>query len=200
MDGTVVFEILSWWHAGTGRGGGPRSDAVVARTAQGLPYLPGRTVKGLLRNAVRLGVAAGVARPNQLEDWFGSDLVRGDPDDRVSKLEGEARFNTTTGVLRFESAMLGPEWAAWAAQNPRERERLFDTLASTSIDADGVARDETLRVIEASVPMVLEARVTGLTEESREVLEQVLPLFLRGLGSYRHRGLGRVHVHLKAGA
>ena len=48
------FEIQSFWHAGSGRGDGAVADATVLRSRAGLPILPGRTVKGLLREACDL--------------------------------------------------------------------------------------------------------------------------------------------------
>lgn len=196
MRGVLVFDILSWWHAGTGRGDGPSADAVVARTAEGLPFLPGRTVKGLVRDAARLGMYAGIASKKEIEDWFGSELIDGNPENRERRLE-ETRFATRPGSLRFESATLGESWARWARAHPEERELLVSSFTSTSIDDDGVARDETLRVIEISVPLALRAEVTGLCERSAALLDEVVPLFLRGVGSHRNRGFGRVAARLE---
>lgn len=198
MRGVIVLDILTWWHAGTGRGDGPAADAVVARTAEGLPYLPGRTVKGLARDAVRLGVRAGLATKQELEEWFGSELIDGTPDNRERRLE-ETRFRTRPGSLRFESATLGASWAQWAAAHPLEREMLVSRFASTCIDDEGIAVDESLRVIEISVPLTLRAGVSGLNRGSIQALNESLPLFLRGLGSHRNRGLGRVSAHLELG-
>lgn len=196
MKANIVFEILTWWHAGTGRGDGPVADAVLARTSEGLPYLPGRTVKGLVRDATRLGVAAGMATQSEFHAWFGTPLVAGDSEDRVEKLEA-ARFSTQPGCLRFESATLGSDWAAWARAHTSDLGPLFSTVASTRIDAEGVAADQTLRVIELAVPMTLRATVEGLDAKAVQVLGDVLPLFVRGLGSHRNRGLGRVACHIE---
>jgi len=231
--GTLVLDLVSYWHAGTGRGDGPSVDAVVARTKEGLPYLPGRTVKGLVREAVRLaqraGLLAEVARQLKtaeeeqiadtlsdtdapaaedrrvaqwVTDWFGSDLLRDAgnnrerQDNRERQLE-EARFQTKAGSLRFGSATLGDAWAAWAAAHPIERQALVRTFASTRIAADGTAADQTLRAIEISVPMTLRAAVDGLDVASAAAIGAAVPLFLRGVGSHRRRGLGRVAARLE---
>ncbi|HEX9639880.1 MAG TPA: hypothetical protein VGB13_01045, partial [Candidatus Krumholzibacteria bacterium] len=188
MTANIVFEILTWWHAGTGRGDGSVADAVLARADDGLPCLPGRTVKGLARDAVRLGAEAGMATRDQLAAWFGTDIVTGNAENRVEKLEA-ARFCTNPGSLRFESATLGKEWTKWARAHESERNALVSTFASTRIGAEGVAVDQTLRVIEVALPLTLRAPVEGLESDSRRVLEAVLPLFVRGLGSHRNRGL-----------
>lgn len=197
--GTIVLDIVSYWHAGTGRGDGPGADAIVARTRQGLPYLPGRTVKGLVRNAVAAAERAGAfgdPDSKRLQTWFGSDIVRVERDDRERQLE-EARYSTEAGRLRFGSATLGEAWAAWAAAHPAERAQLVRTFASTRIGADGVALDETLRTIEISVPMTLTAPVEGLDEASEAALGVALPLFLRSAGAHRRRGLGRIDARLE---
>lgn len=197
--GTIVLDIVSYWHAGTGRGDGPGADAIVARTRQGLPFLPGRTVKGLVRDAVAAADRAGaIDDPDakRLETWFGSDVIRVERDDRERQLE-EARYTTEAGRLRFGSATLGDAWAAWAATHRTERGHLVHTFASTRIGTDGVAHDETLRTIEISVPMTLRAPVEGLDEASEAALSIALPLFLRSAGAHRRRGLGRIDARLE---
>jgi hypothetical protein len=184
------FEMQSYWHAGTGRGDGWRADAVVQRTREGLPYLPGRTVKGLLRAAVSIGIDAGLASSEEVDSWFGTRLVD-DGADRVHNLEA-ARFRTRQGLLRFSSATLGRTWEAWAGgASERELAPLFVTLASTAINEEGVASERSLRTIEVAVPMTLQAFVEGPEGRWAAVLTQTAP-FLRALGSGRNRGSGRV--------
>lgn len=195
MRAELSFELLGYWHAGTGRGDGERADAMVQRTAGGLPFLPGRTVKGLLRATAEVGLAASLVKEDELKAWFGSPLL-GDGD-RVRDLE-EARFATEPGALRFSSATLGPVWEAWASEGePDQLAPLFATLASTAIDEQkGVARERTLRTIEVAVPMTLVATVEGPEGRWPGVFRELAP-FLRSLGSGRNRGLGRVSLTVK---
>jgi len=210
MNVSVRFDLLSFWHAGTGRGGGADVDAVVARTPGGLPFLPGRTVKGLLRQATELGEACGALAAGTAETWFGTAVEAaapstgsGDRGTRVERLE-EARYRTRPGMLRVGSALLGrspderARWEAWAAAHPNERELLLDRFASTQIGDTGVAEPGTLRAIEVAVPVPLHADVDfpDAPQGWQEQLASVLPL-LRGVGSDRHRGLGRVQVSLE---
>jgi hypothetical protein len=198
---TVCFELLTWWHAGTGRGDGAAFDAVVHRTAEGLPLLPGRTVKGLLREAVGLAEHCDQIPHGRTLRWFGTPPPQTDADDREQKLEA-GRFGTEPGELVFASAELGDarmaaQWRRWAAHHPRERAALFGSLAATRIDANGICEDQTLRTVEVAVPLVLRAAVRGPQEDEwpRE-LEVALPL-IRNLGTGRNRGLGRVLVTLE---
>jgi hypothetical protein len=64
---TLKLDILSYWHAGSGRGAAALADAVVVRDDTGLPYLPGRTVKGLVRDAMDLAEAAGIVARGRTE-------------------------------------------------------------------------------------------------------------------------------------
>lgn len=212
MRTVLKITLHGYWHAGSGRGEGPGADASVVRDGAGLPYLPGRTLKGLLREAVRramrLGRVPGGAP--ELRRWFGTELIdddRGqvDSDDRIRVLE-EARFRTDEGALRVSSATIGrgeaaARWRRWAEQAAangpvaaevrRRVGHLFAELASTKIDdASGVASDRSLRVIEVAVPMDLYATIEGPDEDPwPHALREALVL-LRALGSHRRRGLG----------
>ena len=46
-----TIEFFSLWHCGSGLAAGADVDERVIRDKDGLPYVPGRTVKGLLRDA-----------------------------------------------------------------------------------------------------------------------------------------------------
>lgn len=203
MTRDLILEIHSWWHAGTGRGEGPGASAVVQRTAAGLPVLPGRTVKGLIRETISLYASLGhppQVSPEQLVLWFGTGLPR-KGGERVKTLEG-ARYLTSDGQLRFTNATLGRTesdrlvWERWAAANRTKVEPLYSELACTRIDENGLAKDHTLRLVEVVVPLQLRARLSGPSDEPwPAVIEAALPL-LRAVGSHRSRGLGRVTARI----
>lgn len=202
----LMLDIQSYWHPGTGRGDGFGADAVVNRGADGLPILPGRTVKGLVRDAVRLGRLAGVAglTVNVEEHLFGTALAPSASDDRVRRLE-EARFATRPGALRFNDARLGGSpaeqevWRRFAATSEGERvARQLSTLVSSTALEEGVAKSGSLRTIEAWVPMTLHTWVSyepaagePAPNWSWGALDECVRCFLRAAGSHRTRGLGR---------
>lgn len=204
----VVFDILSYWQAGSGLGEDASADSVVARDDCGLPLLPGRTVKGLLRNAMELACVP----TDRIQRWFGSSgaTVVDSGQIETDVLLEQSRFKTVGGALHVGSALLPDAWRAWSrdlpeageardAENQDVRRRLeiraalFRHVASTSIDATGVARDKTLRVAEVAVPMSLRSRVEGPADDTAWVddIASALP-FLRVIGTRRHRGYGRV--------
>lgn len=201
----ITFKLLSYWHAGTSHGEGAELDATVARTAAGLPYLPGRTVKGLLRFGTLAAEQAEAVDPGRTEALFGTDVPAKAGDDRERKLE-ERRFQTRPGTLRFESAVLvdakgdRSAWERYAAEKAAKShvEHLFAELSSTAIDKDGVAQDQSLRSIEVTVPVTLVAEVSGPADDAGwiDALREGA-LFLHGLGVGRNRGLGRVEVSVE---
>ncbi len=184
----ITFEMLSYWHMGSGTGEGANVDAVVVKDAAGLPYIPGRTVKGVLREAVLCAEELNLVPAGTTERLFGT------------RSQTANRFETKPGALRFSNATLGGEMAAWAAEpmNAGTVAGLYRQVSSTCIDERGMAKDDTLRRIEVAVPVALQAQVTGPTDHGDwlTALAASAP-FIRGGGAHRHRGLGRVAVNIK---
>jgi CRISPR/Cas system CSM-associated protein Csm3 (group 7 of RAMP superfamily) len=208
MVAIVTIELTSYWRAGTGRGSAGRLDALCLRDRDGLPYLPGRTLKGLLRDAV-----------DRAEQWGWFDDLSPSGEDSsgtlVQRLFGQAGFhrsdaagegsltpirNTRSGTLAIANATL-PETdrRALASAEAVWRRRLFEVVNTTAMDPEtGTALDKTLRAEEVALPMTLEAHVSplaGAPETWREVLDRALPL-VRGLGSGRSRGFGQCRLTL----
>ena len=204
----LKFDIHSYWRAGTGRGGGALLDEVVHKDVYGLPCIPGRSVKGLVRRAVyraeEWGLLnnSGVDKENTTltELWFGT--------------KGE-HLKNQPGVLGFSDAVLEKElldYLLWLKEQRNGLERFqkyvrgfFHHIHATAIEADtGSAKDKSLRAMEVTIPLTLTAelhilqpeRLDTKTPEWCEILKQCLPL-IRGLGTSRSRGLGRVTVTLE---
>lgn len=207
--GLLKLDIHSFWHPGTGRGDGASADAVVHTDETGLPVLPGRTVKGLLRAAHVLWSAERSLPPSRGTSFlFGSPIPAvAHSDERVARLE-EARFRTEAGHIRVGNASLGrtaEDRAAWSryaaraltAEDATARGTLAllkRSFASTKLDDEGVAADSTLRTIEVFVPMTLHAPLEITGDDSKALLAELgeaAALFLRAIGSHRNRGLGR---------
>ncbi len=203
------IELHGFWHPGTGRGDGAGADAVVHRDGAGLPFIPGRSVKGLLRQAVRLGIEAGIEGLDEDVEkvLFGSELPGfGTSDRRIRSLEQE-RFATRPGVLLVGSAMLGDgavaaqRWRSFA-KSPEGTElvrHLVRSISSTALDEQGVAVDHSLRTIEVVAPVTLYATLEARSLEPGApspivpwaAIDSAVRLFLRAVGSHRNRGLGR---------
>jgi CRISPR/Cas system CSM-associated protein Csm3 (group 7 of RAMP superfamily) len=204
------IDLHSFWHIGSGRGRDAVIDAEVARNAQGLPYIPGKTLKGLLRKAMTLLFEAKGQPVDTVHELFGTPVrasLTTDSndlgDENASELE-RGRFNTKPGALWIGSAELPKTWQDWVKSNPSGAtpvvNTLFRTVASTAIDERGLAREHTLRVSEVVVPMSLVATIAGPATLANgaswvELLREALPL-VRALGVRRRRGYGRVSLSL----
>ncbi|MBM4345022.1 MAG: hypothetical protein FJ100_16760 [Deltaproteobacteria bacterium] len=210
---TLQFGLLSDWHISSSAAGGMDVDAEAARTAEGLPYLPGKAVKGVVRDAVdfalRIGALPEGVTQQDIVRWFGTDKQAGNPEEREADLEA-ARYATEPGALIVTNAELGKdeiEAAAWrqvgrsalartapdSADNRGVVEALFRVHRSTAL-TDGVAATGTLRALRAAVPMNLYAVISGPAGEPwPKVLRAACP-YIAEMGSDRTRGLGRVRV------
>lgn len=192
---TLNLDIRHYWHSGAGEGMGAYADAAAWRASDGLPAVPGRQLKGLLRDAVYQAVQYGWCRDDMDARLFGrrSEEQSSDPEKRPA-----------SGCLRVSDALLPEAERAWLAgpDGRALRPHLFRTLYSTAIDDDtGTAKDHSLRGIEVVVPMQLQAVIQTLPgqgdipEDWRAQLETALPL-ITAVGGWRSRGLGRVVLAL----
>jgi CRISPR/Cas system CMR subunit Cmr4 (Cas7 group RAMP superfamily) len=201
------FRILSYWHCGSGRGAGSTVDAVVHKDFYGLPEIPGRTVKGLLRDAVQRSEHWGHLKKGTTRRWFGSDS-RNFEIDKGQELSFDDnrlidRHRSEPGLLIFDNAVMVPEVTAWLQQEEAGfRQELYRHLYATAINPEtGSAKEKSLRGTEVVIPLDLFAplsvRPNAESEDSSwiSLLPQCLPL-IRGLGLSRNRGMGRCQVTL----
>ena len=195
----LTFELLSYWHIGNGSEAGAYADALVLKDSHGLPYIPGKSIKGLLRQAFM------TANDNQ---WFGTpscelmQLLFGD-----EKRSGEQ----AQGLIQLSSAHISAPEVAFFTQQPEAKSHLYQVLHSTAINEEtGVAQETSLRSMEVAVPMTLTAILTlnTLHPEYARPENQVCGQFgawlsqavtlVTELGAKRHRGLGKVLVTSQA--
>ena len=200
----LTLDIQNYWRAGTGRGGGSAHDETVYRNSYGLSVLPGRTLKGLLRDACWRAEQWGHITKGTTSQLFGMRFKHdGEPVDPNDK--GKTPH---AGLIRVSSAELEQEtrdYLQWRKLDNKEdfeglTENFFRTLSSTAIK-DGSAKDQSLRTSEVTIPLKLVADITirdgeeGSAEDYAKRLEKCLPL-VRAIGNNRTRGLGRVWISL----
>ena len=198
----LTLNIQNYWRAGTGRGGGSAYDEMVYRNSYGLPVLPGRTLKGLLRDACWRAEQWGHIGEGTTSQLFGMRFNHEgksvDPNDKSDR--------PYAGRIRVSSAELEEEtrnYLQWRRQDDREdfeglTANFYRTLSSTAIK-DGSAKDQSLRTSEVTIPLKLVANITirdGEKESAENYakhLKKCLPL-VRAVGNNRTRGLGRVQI------
>jgi CRISPR/Cas system CSM-associated protein Csm3 (group 7 of RAMP superfamily) len=158
------IEFYTYWHCSSGLSGGSSSDATVVKDGDGLPFVPGKTLKGHLREAAEL--------------LFDDDFVR--------RCFGEE--DSRKGECYFSDAVLP------VAIGKSDSKYLYHRLSATKIDPEsGTAQDDTLRTIEVVIPLTLYGTIEGLCEEDEAKMSQAMKMVKR-IGLRRHRGLGRCDI------
>lgn len=195
---TITIDIGSYWHPGSGRGSGSHLDALVDKDADGLPFVSGRMLKGLLRDAVnRLEQWGRLNGGGHVENLFGSRGFKQDGQESVP------RNKTEPGKIRVGDAQLPEELRRWLAykDHREERSQLYHEVFSTAINVEsGAAEQHSLRGMQVVIPMQLEAQLewidAGDSGNWTEIIKEALPL-IRAVGGGRSRGYGRAVLEVK---
>jgi hypothetical protein len=204
----VTVRIDSFWRVGTGRGAAGRLDALCIRDGNDLPFLPGRSLKGLLRDAVDRAEQwgwfeeqgyPGDGPPNAgplTVCLFGEPGFRIDTDGAVNVTEPVLR--PASGCLQVANAILPQDDRAWLCQKRYLVPQLFCTMNSTAINPNtGAPLHGALRAEEVVVPLTLEAGIAANDRDPPDNWPHLLRLaapLIRAVGSGKSRGLGRCHV------
>lgn len=189
---TINYKITfySEWHCGSGLAAGADVDLLVVKDPHGLPFVPGKTMKGLIREAVEDYLSFSGTESGERTNVSKTDVSKlfGTAYDAESGTEGQA-----AGTLFFSNASL-PQNESEAIVGSNTQKYLYRKVASTAIDDNGQARDHSLRKMQTVVPCTLEGKISGeMTDDEKEVITKSLGLIKR-LGQNRNRGLGRCSV------
>lgn len=170
-----TIEFLSDWMCSSGLGAGAETDNEVIKDKHGLPYIPGRTVKGLLRDAMEDMAEVEKVKASEIEDLFG----------KKTETDGA---ESIPGVISVGNATLSDyEKNEIIAHNMKEL--LYRRIASTAINEKGIALDKSLRVSEVCIPLTLVGSLNA-PEEYKALIENSMK-WIRRIGTNRNRGLGR---------
>ena len=169
------IDLFAPWHCGSGLSAGADVDALVVKDRDGLPFIPGKTLKGLVREAV--------------EDYC-----------HFARLNEESLIVKTFCMGNDGGALLhGTAFFSNAVLSPHERENIiaaeaqpfmYDKVASTAIGERGVAQPLSLHRMEVTIPCTLYAEIDDVDERMADIIEKSLGMIKR-LGQNRNRGLGR---------
>ncbi|AEI50676.1 RAMP superfamily CRISPR-associated protein [Runella slithyformis] len=182
MELTYKITFLSDWHCGSGLSGGAEADATVIKDDRNLPYIAGKTIKGLLKEALEemYEVKPDTKEKICIDELLGYEIK----DEKTKKV-----IETKSGIAFFSNATLPKEEKEDIT--PVLSDFLYRNIASTQIEKNGTAKDNSLRVMEVCIPITLEGRITGIASEKQiELLTNALK-WVRHLGVNRNRGLGR---------
>lgn len=194
---TLAVELLDSWHVGTGRGEGQHLDALVDLDVDGFPHVPGRMLRGLLRDACECVEHWSDASADfGVKQLFGA-LARSD--------DAPGRQISEGGFVGITSARLSPPLRHALLQADGKRagpnsRALRMTSFQTALDpATGTALPQSLRGIELAVPMMLEASLDlwpssdELAAQAWSLLDKALPL-VWAVGAHKTRGHGRARL------
>lgn len=193
---TLRINFESDWHIGTGGGRFGNVDALVARDPQTkLPYVPGKTIKGIWRDAAeQLAAALDAAQNNAAADETWQNYV----DLAFGKASSKLSATSTAALLHIDAAhfsasdvtfLQGPAGSALTALRP-----------GIKIDAaSGTAEANCLRIEErVASGCTLSSHVAlgaeGYAAPTQAALLELLTgaaLWVQHLGGNRRRGAGR---------
>lgn len=169
---TYTLEFYSYWHCGSGLSAGADTDALVVKDHDGLPFVPGKTIKGLVLEAAELICSLQNCLDDQLSFLGKAGAVR------------SATFFSDAVIDNEEHQKIVSSGLA---------SLMYDRIASTSIDREtGVAETGTLRSMEVVVPCLLTGTVLSIPDDKVPLVKQSLA-YITGIGLRRNRGLGRCH-------
>ncbi len=176
----LIIKLHSNWAIGSGKAGGSK-DSIILKDDNDLPFIPGKTLKGLLRDAF---LECGYSEKDSIR-LFGQEK-----NDHITteKLQDEQ--------LRFNSAYL-PETFTELDKNIKNL--LYTTKTSTRLDEEKQAVEHSLRKNEVVIPVTLETNIlykkdnSELSVDDFEKIENATKM-LKLLGEDRHRGLGRTKI------
>lgn len=179
MDIRYKLEFFSYWHCGSGLSAGADVDLLVVKDENDLPFVPGKTIKGLLREA-----AEELSRLNPHNYVSSDDLAKvfgKAPDAEMAEESMGCAFFSNAEFPREDKVKIIDEKLA---------QYLYDRVNSTAIDESGIAKEHSLRRMEVALPCILTGEIDGIPGDAESTIVDALR-FIKRLGENRNRGLGR---------
>ena len=192
MSHTINYKItfLSDWHCGSGLSAGADLSLLVIKDKDNLPYVPGKTLKGLIREAVE-----------EITEYENSalDLVK------LFGIEDNEKkgIDAVQGCCFFTNAVLKDKDKESIIENNLQ-DFMYRSIAQTAIDDKGVAKKNSLREMQVTIPCELEGQILDIPDKNDSdksylvLLEKGLK-FIKRLGQNRNRGLGRCIIQIEKG-
>ncbi len=185
MSQTIEYQItfFSDWHCGSGLSGGFGIDQLVILDKNGLPFIPGRTLKGLLRDAAEN--LSDLDQPNQTSWNIFINKVFGTK-------KGAAEVNYITASCFFSDGQLPADIRNHLSDHKDLKHFIFRESSSTAIDRNGLATEHSLRVKQTVIPLTIMADISSFPgdDDFENKLSSCMK-WIKRLGVNRNRGLGR---------
>jgi len=191
----LIYKIkfLSDWHCGSGLTAGSDVDLLVIKDKNRLPFVPGKTLKGLFKEAAN--VMKDFSEDKGKADWdlfikshFG--IQTKNDDDKKDKNEDSNQ--SSKGKCYFSNAVLSGELQNNIIENKLE-DTLLRKISATKIDDKGIAVEHSLRAFEVVIPLELYGKISDV--EGSFKMGKCLK-YIKQLGTTRNRGLGRCIISI----
>ena len=185
---TLKYKIrfYDYWHLSSGISAGAKLDSTVVKDKTGLPYVPAKTIKGLAREMAELSG----------DCEFVNRCFGGTTDNKDKCYDKEMK--NKQGECYFANATLDEASKKEIVSN-KLQDHLYDVIASTKIDKNGIAEDKSLREIEVVIPISLFGEIQDIPERHIEQMKRSLQMIKRA-GLNRNRGLGRCEFIVEVGS
>ena len=195
----LILRFKGYWYIGSGQEAGAYADSLMLKDSEGLPYVPGKTVKGIIKSKALLAMRNGLFSQNEIDALFGVEgsSITGNTD------KADIDELSTMGILSFSNAQL-PESSRsiLVGSDGQNKSRfLYRIIQSTKIDEKtGTAEGGTLRSMEVCVPLDLICSVSydresiAVRYESEDKFREKLDMLcslVSEIGGKRRRGMGQ---------
>lgn len=179
MDIKYKIKFHTYWHSGSGLAAGADADLLVIKDKDNLPYVPGKTIKGLVKEAVDVIHS----NKNGTDDY---KAVFGISGDQENSSRSDSFFKDAVLSTAEREYIVDKEWTA----------HLYHTISGTAIEDDGTAKKNSLRKIQVCVPCELEGEILNVPDQMTDAIINGLR-YIKRLGAWRNRGLGRCTIEAK---
>jgi CRISPR/Cas system CSM-associated protein Csm3 (group 7 of RAMP superfamily) len=182
MSKRVIYQIefFSYWHAGSGLTGNTYADNIVNKNEINLPIIPGKTIKGLLREAAK--------SINYLNKQMVTDKFLIDVFGEISETGGNDYQKE--GKAFFSNASLSKELSENIIDSDYTKD-LYHIISSTKIDKNGQAINGSLRQLEVTIPIIMYGSIEQFPDSNYESQLENCLKWVKQLGQNRNRGLGK---------
>lgn len=178
MDIHYQLTFFSQWRSDAGASFGASADNSVVRDCNGLPFFPGKTLKGLLREAAEdYNELTGGQHSDEIEIVFGGIGI-----------EGECHFSDATFNENEATQIISGNLQKY----------LFHRTTTTALNDNGIKKGHSLRTLEAVIPCTLYGTIYNVPEGAQGLIKQSFK-FIKYIGMHRNRGFGRCLLEEKGG-
>ena len=195
MNKKLTVQFTSHWQVSSGLGDGSWADSMLVRSHDALLYIPGRAIKGALREAAqKLSLCGREDLKQAVELFFGS--------------ASQAAGATADGLITVSSCYLPEDLRQMllAFDDGVDRENAVRDLTvrriMTSLDNRRQVKTGSLRTIEVGIPGVnFEGEISyeipeGYTKQWCDDYFACVCAAVKSIGGDRARGMGCCHVFL----